>query len=108
MDLTQKDLKRLDHTHEMLRLLGAVLGRKALLELVVESESEQIRVSAAKELVKLGEDPDRIVERLRSMPFQDMSMSELEALVENGELDTDIAIQALQGDQNGSETEGST
>lgn len=88
---------RLDYIYDLQKLLGVVLGLQALLQVVVLSGDDKARVSAAKELVRLDEDPDQIAERLRSAPFSDMSVDELEAIVKTGELDPEKAVRRLNG-----------
>lgn len=101
-DLMEEDLQsveRLDYVHDLLKLLGAVLGLHTLLEVSVSGSKESARVSAAKELAKLDEDPERIAERLRAAPFADMDMDELRAIVETGELDPEKAMEAVRGER---------
>jgi hypothetical protein len=93
---------RLDYAYDQLRLVGAVIGLKKLLETVVDPETdEKTRVSAARVLVDLKEEPERIIERLRSAPYADVSVEELERMVATGELNPQDTIQLLEGDTDG-------
>ena len=87
-----KAIERLDYTYDVLRLVGAVVGLKALLETVVGSSDPKLRLAAAKELTKLDEDPEVVVERLRSLPQSHLSVEQLEAMIATGELDPEKAL----------------
>ena len=95
-------VSRLDYTFDQLKLVGAVIGLKKLLETVVDPETdEKTRVSAAKVLVDLKEDPERIIERLRSAPYVEVSVEELEHMIKTGEFDSSETLQLTEGDTNG-------
>jgi len=89
-------VERLDYVYDIMRLVGAVLGLKAILETVVGASDPKLRLAAAKELIKLDEEPSVIVERLRSLPVANLSVQELEAIVETGQLDPEKALQTFQ------------
>jgi hypothetical protein len=72
----------LDVTYDQLRLMGAVVGQIALLQIAAFSNDEKARASAAKTLVDLKEDPAKLVERLRAAPFADFSPKQLEYVVD--------------------------
>lgn len=97
-DLEDADVsvERLDYVREQLRLIGAVVGLKALLEVAVESSSDTARVSAARSLASLDEDPEDIAARLRSAPWADLSVEELEAMIQTGEVDPERAREKLK------------
>lgn len=75
--------ERLDQAYDVLKLLGAVLGRYALLKVVTDPRADdKNKVSAARALVSLKERPDEIALRLRASQFADLSIDELQAIVQ--------------------------
>ena len=73
----------LDQTHDLLKLLGIVLAQIALLTVVTDPEAEAApKVSAARALLDLHESPESIAERLRRSPFQALTASELQSIVD--------------------------
>lgn len=108
-------LTRMDLLHDQLRLVGAVMGLRALLEVVTFGTNEPSKVAAARILTQLDEDPEVIAERLKSAPWADLTMPELEHMVDRlcgGETDITKLIEeakymhAPQEVTNGQETEG--
>lgn len=75
-------LPRMDFLYDQLRLVGAVMALRTLLEVVTFGEHEPSRVSAAKMLMDLKEDPEVLAERLKSAPFADLTMPQLEHVVD--------------------------
>jgi len=75
-------LNRMDLLHGQLKLVGAVMGLRALVEVVTFGENEAARVAAARILTNLDEDPKIIAERLKSAPWADLNMKQLEHLVD--------------------------
>jgi len=73
---------RLDQSLDHMKLIGAVLGQVTLMEVAVMGSKDSDRVSAAKELIKLDEDPEVIAERLKAAPFADLDVYQLRGLVE--------------------------
>lgn len=74
---------RLDQAHDLLKLLGIVLGQMALLEIVTDrAADEKARVSAARALMSVKEDPETIAERLRRSVFAGLTTGQLGAMVE--------------------------
>jgi len=97
--------KKLDEMYDLLKLLGVVLGYIALLEEAVDGADPKARVSAARVLVNLREDPESIAERLRRSPFADLSVEQLQKVVGKlklGETDIGTLIQQVKGDPHGS------
>lgn len=75
--------KKLDEIHDLLRLLGVVLGQVALLDVATDPNARaQARVAAARALTDLHESPEKIAERLRRSPFADLTVAQLEGIVE--------------------------
>lgn len=73
----------LDQLHNLLGLLGAVLGQITLLEVATDPlATPAARVAAARQLVQSGEDPQSLAARLRASPFVDLSVSDLERIVQ--------------------------
>jgi len=75
-------LNRMDFLYDQLRLVGAVMALRTLLEVVTFGENESSRVQAAKMLMDLKEDPEVLAERLKSAPFADLTMPQLEHVVD--------------------------
>lgn len=74
---------RLDQAHDLLKLLGIVLGQMALLEIVTDrGADEKARVSAARALMSVKEDPETIAERLRRSVFADLTTENLHEMFE--------------------------
>ena len=108
-------LSRMDFLHDQLKLVGAVMGLRALVEVVTFGENESAKVAAARILTQLDEDPEKISERLKSAPWADLKMGQLEHLVDRltgGETDLSKLIeeakhiQAPQEVAHGQENEG--
>lgn len=97
--------KRLDEMYDLLKLLGVVLGYIALLEEAVDGLDPKSRVSAARALVSLKEDPESIAERLRRSPFADLNVEQLQAIVhkvKSGETDLAKITQEVKDGHHGS------
>lgn len=93
------DLSRLDQIFDLQRLMGPVIAYKALLEIVVNStDDKERRMAAAKILDHSEEDPQRIADRLRSSVFSELSLEELQAVVNTGITDPDKAIRLVKDD----------
>jgi len=89
-------LTRMDFLHDQLKLVGAVMGLRALLEVVTFGENESAKVAAARILTSLDEDPERISERLKSAPWADLNMDQLTHVVDRltgGETDLSSLIE---------------
>lgn len=97
-----ESVSRLDYTFDQLKLVGAVIGLKKLLETVVDPETdEKTRVSAAKVLVDIKEDPERIIERLRAAPYVAVTVEELEHMIKTGAFEKPETLQLTEGDTDG-------
>lgn len=91
------DFSRLDQIFDLQRLLGPVIAYKALLEIVINSsDSKECRMAAAKILDHSGEDPEKIAERLRASIFSELSIEELQAVVQTGITDPKAAIKLVK------------
>jgi hypothetical protein len=93
-------LNRMDFLYDQLRLVGSVMGLRALVEVVTFGDNESARVSAAKMLMDLREDPQDIVDRLKAAPFADLSMDQLEHVLDRfggGETDLKKLIDEARG-----------
>lgn len=89
--------ERLDQVYDLQRLMGSVIAYKILLEIAINSiEVKERRLAAAKLLDATNEDPERIAERLRASVFRDLSLDELEAIVQTGVTDPEEAVQKLE------------
>lgn len=83
-------LKRMDFLYDQLRLVGAVLSLRALVEVLISGENENAKVTAARLLMDLKESPQDVVDRLKSAPFAELSMNQLEHVMDRfggGEMD---------------------
>ncbi len=72
----------LAETYDFLRLLGAVAGLIALLDVATNSSDPKAQASAARALITLKEKPEHIVERLRSSQFNNLNTQDLHTIVE--------------------------
>lgn len=81
----------LDQVYDMLKLMGLVLGHSALLGVATDPAAEATaRVSAARALINVKEDPQAIGERLRRSAFAGLSVDKLRTMIrqlEAGERD---------------------
>ena len=91
------DLNRLDQIFDLQRLLGPVIAYKRLLEIVINSsDDKEVRMAAAKLLDHSSEDPERIAERLRASIFSELTLEELEAVVDTGITDPQRALKLVK------------
>ena len=91
------ELSRLDQISDLQRLMGPVIAYKILLEIAINSgDAKERRMAAAKILDASTEDPERIAERLRSSIFRDVSIEELQAVVDTGITDPEKAVAKLK------------
>ncbi len=72
----------LAETYDFLRLLGAVTGQIALLDVATQRGDPKAQASAARALITLKEKPEHIVERLRSSKFNSLDTQDLAEIVE--------------------------
>jgi hypothetical protein len=104
--------KSLDETHDLLRLLGIVLGQIALLDVATDPASKDTaRVAAAKALMDVHESPLAIAERLRRSPFAGLSAQQLQTIVQAvkaGETDLPAVISRVKGSTFTPHSDGST
>lgn len=75
-------LSRMDFLFDQLKLVGAVMGLRALVQIVTFGENESAVVAAARILTQLDEEPEKITARLKSAPWADLDMSQLEHVVD--------------------------
>lgn len=86
------ELDRLDKVYDTLRLLGVVLGHLALLKLATDPTADsRARVSAARALLLTRESPESIAERLRRSQLANLTVAELETMVQQAEEGKDIS-----------------
>jgi len=71
----------LQATYDKLKLMGAVLAVRTLLDIMLGSANANARLGAAKELSRMDEDPEEIARRIKSSEFASMTIEELEELV---------------------------
>ena len=85
----------LAETYDFLRLLGAVFGQIALLDVAANRGDPKAQASAGRALIALKEKPEHIVERLRSSRFNHLDTKDLAKIVQ-GIHDGKDPQQALQ------------
>ena len=90
-------LDRLDQIFDLQRLLGPVIAYKVALGVAVNSKDPKVQLSAARTLLDAtGEDPSTIAERLRASLFKDLTLQQLEAVVQTGITDPEEAVKKLR------------
>lgn len=90
-------LDRLDQIYDLQRLIGPVIAYKILLEISINSvDAKERRMAASKLLDAVTEDPERIADRLRASVFSDLSLEQLQAIVQTGITDPAEALKRLQ------------
>lgn len=72
----------LAETYDFLRLLGAVFGQIALLDVAANRGDPKAQASAGRALIALKEKPEHIVERLRSSKFNHLDTKDLAKIVQ--------------------------
>ena len=91
------DLSRLDQIFDLQRLMGPVIAYKRLLEILINSsDDKEVRMAAAKILDHSGEEPEKIAERLRASVFSELSLEELDAVVQTGVTDPKAALKLVK------------
>ena len=87
---------RLDQIFDLQRLLGPVIAYKVLLEVAINSaDVKEKRMAASKLIDAASEDPEQIANRLRASIFHDLSLEQLQAVVQTGITDPEEAVKAL-------------
>jgi hypothetical protein len=87
------ELSRLDQIYDLQKLLGPVIAYKVLLGIVINSgDPKEQRLAASKLLDSAGESAERVAERLRASVFRDLSLSDLEAIIQTGHTDLSKAV----------------
>lgn len=93
---TQLQFDRLDQIFDLQRLMGPVIAYKILLEVAINSSDvKERRMAASKLLDAAGEDPEAIANRLRQSIFSELSLDQLQAVVQTGITDPEDAVKAL-------------
>lgn len=91
------EFSRLDQVSDLQRLMGPVIAYKILLELSINaSDPKEQRLAAAKILDSSKEDPEKISQRLRKSIFSDLTLDQLQAVVQTGITDPDKAVQRIR------------
>ncbi len=91
------EFSRLDQVSDLQRLMGPVIAYKILLELSINaSDPKERRLAAAQILSASKEDPEKIANRLRKSIFSELTLDQLQAVVQTGITDPDKAIQRLK------------
>ena len=99
IDSSGLDLTRLDQIFELQRLMGPIIAYKRLLEIVINSaDDKEVRMAAAKLLDHSGEEPEKIAERIRKSVFSELSLEELDAVVQTGITDPQRALRLVKDD----------
>ena len=88
---------RLDQIFDLQRLMGPVIAYKILLELAINAADPKERRLAASQLLQSAkEDPERLAERLRASIFHNLSLEQLQAIVQTGITDPAEATRRIQ------------
>lgn len=91
------DLSKLDRVYDLQRLLGPILAYKVLLEISVNSADSRERRQAATTILNASnENPEKIADRLRASVFQDLTLDQLNAIVQTGITDPEVAMARLK------------
>lgn len=91
------ELDRLDQIFDLQRLIGPVIAYKVLLNIVINSvDPKEQRLAASQLLSSADEDPERIAERLRASEFRDLSLEDLENIVQSGVTDPEKAADKIK------------
>jgi len=89
--------ERLDQIFDLQRLLGPVIAYKRLLEITMNSiDVKEQRLAASKLLDAAGEEPEKIAERLRASIFHDLTLDQLELIVQTGITDPEEALKEVK------------
>lgn len=92
------EFDRLDQIFDLQRLMGPVIAYKRLLEITINSvDPKEQRLAASKLLDAADEDPEKIAERLRASVFSELTLQEIEAIVQTGVTDPEEAVARLKG-----------
>ena len=87
---------RLDQIYDLQRLIGPVIAYKILLSLAINSSDPKEQRLAASQLLDTGGEPaEMIANRLRKSIFSELSLVQLEAVIQTGITDPQKAIEAL-------------
>lgn len=88
---------RIDQIFDLQRLMGPVIAYKVLLDITINSvDPKEQRMAASRLLDSAGEDPEKIAARLRASIFHEMSLEELQAIVQTGVTDPEEAVRRLK------------
>lgn len=74
--------KNLGELYDTLKLMGVIVGYFALLDTASRAGDDKARVTAARALTSLKEDPEQIAERLRRSQFAEFSLQDLNTAVQ--------------------------
>lgn len=88
---------RLDQINDLQRLFAPVIAFKVLLELMINAaDPKERRLAASQILQSTSEDPEKIALRLRASIFKDLSLEDLQAVVQTGITDPIEAVKAVK------------
>lgn len=91
------DFTRLDQIFDLQRLLGPVVAFKILLEVAINATDAKTRLAAATQILQHAkEDPEKVIERLRASVFHDLSLEDLQAIIQTGITDLGAAHAELK------------
>jgi len=95
--LMQMAPDKLHQLHDKFTLIGVILGKLALLDVVTDPNAvSTAKAQAGKTLTQIGESPQTITERLKESQFADMSPDELRTLImklKTGEMSVDQLLE---------------
>ncbi len=88
---------RIDQIFDLQRLMGPVIAYKVLLDIIINSaDVKERRMAASRLLDSAGEDPEKIAGRLRASIFHDLTLEQLQAVVQTGITDPEKAVAKLK------------
>ncbi len=91
------EFKRLDQVYDLQRLIGPVIAYKILLNLAINSvDPKEQRLAASQLLDTGGESAEAIANRLRKSIFKELTLQQLEAVIQTGITDPEKALEALE------------
>jgi hypothetical protein len=88
---------RLDQIFDLQRLMGPVIAYKVLLDLTINAaDPKERRLAASQLLSSATNDPEKLAERLRASLFVNLSLEQLQAVIQTGITDPEKAVKKLK------------
>lgn len=91
------EFTELHQVYELQSLLAPVIAYKILLEIAINAEdAKERRLAAAKLLDASTEAPERIANRLRESMFKDLTLEQLQAIIQTGQTNPAKALEMFK------------